>query len=390
MSCDPLGVPVQRVRLVAIASSFVAMLAVTAIPARGDLIMQVLDSSATAGGTGSFDVILKETNGGTDAVSSDSVELSVSSGEGISFTAVDTNTDAGSEPYIYGSLQSPPFSTSSFPNTQFTASDADESVPFQTVLNDGDVYGLAHVSYSVAPGTSSEVVPVSLVSNGTALQDILDEGIDFTSTDGTITVTGASSAHAILSLTSSAPADYGNSITNGASGADSGAFTGPGAASNKLTVTGGSGSYIIAQVTGIGTGGNGDATNYLEANGFNPSTDPQIFAMDVEVDGAQASAGQLSTLISEINAFDGGLASGLSVGSTLANDPFAANYNLFLTADPGIAADDFLGFDVSEANDPALVDYSLSAVAVVPEPLSIALLSLGGIGLLSRRSRRRR
>jgi hypothetical protein len=358
-----------------------------ASPARGDLILQVLDSSAVSGGSGSFDVVFEETNGGTDAITSHTVELSILSSAGITFTGANTNTDAIAEPYIYGSLQNPPFTTASFPNTQFDASDTFVNAPFQAVLNDGDVAGAAHITYAVASGTPGEVVPVTLGAD-TAVSDIDGVPIPFTIVNGTITVTGVASGHSILSLTSTAPAAYGNQITSGSSAPDKGTFTGPGAASNKMTVTGNHGSYTVAQVTGIGTSGNGDATNYVETNGFNPSNDKELFALDVKVAGVQANAAQLSTLITEIDTFSGGLASGLSVSSTLSNNPFASNYNLFLTANPGIAADDFLGFDVSHSNDSNLTGYTVSAVAVVPEPVTLGLVAAGGLGLLARRNRK--
>jgi hypothetical protein len=62
--------------------------------------MRVLDSAAIAGGIGSFDVVFKETNGGTDAITSDTVELSISPSSGITFTGANANTDPINEQYI--------------------------------------------------------------------------------------------------------------------------------------------------------------------------------------------------------------------------------------------------------------------------------------------------
>ncbi|MGA2441353.1 MAG: hypothetical protein ABSH08_10360, partial [Tepidisphaeraceae bacterium] len=218
--------------------------------------------------------------------------------------------------------------------------------------------------------------------------DIILGSISLTKINGTITIIAPAAGVPILSLTSTAPTGYGNPITNGASAPDKGTFTGPGAASNKLTVTGSNGKYLFAQVSGVGTGGNGDASNYVEANGFSPAADEEVFGLDIEVNGVQASPSQLSFLIGQINTFSGGLASGLSVSTSLTVDPFPTNYNLFVTASPGVAADDFLGFNLSQSNDSNLVGYTDSAVAVVPEPLSIGLLVVGSIGLMARRTRR--
>jgi hypothetical protein len=71
-------------------------------------------------------------------------------------------------------------------------------------------------------------------------------------------------------------------------------------------------------------------------------------------------------------------------------DTSSTTYNLFLTFSSGgpSAADD-LGIDLSQTNDPYLAGYSFTAVAVVPEPMTLSLLTLGGIGVMSRRNRRK-
>src|SRR4051812_48866214 len=92
-------------------------------PARADLIMQVDNATAAPGGTGAFDVVLKDTdpsNFSSYLIAGISVEVSVPGASGLSFTGVDTNTTAA--PYIFGSLQSPPFSFSTFPTNDVIAS----------------------------------------------------------------------------------------------------------------------------------------------------------------------------------------------------------------------------------------------------------------------------
>jgi hypothetical protein len=151
--------------------------------------MQVLNSTAPSGGTGSFDVILKEVSGGPDGVSTDNVALSIPSGTGVSFTGADGNTNGISEPYIYGAVLSSPFSSPGFPNVAFQAGDSTlTTLPFQVTINSGDVFGLAHVTYAVAPGTAAKVVNVSLGSN-CSLEDVSSIADSFTKTNGTITVT---------------------------------------------------------------------------------------------------------------------------------------------------------------------------------------------------------
>jgi hypothetical protein len=163
-----------------------ALFAFEAAPARAGLIMQVQNSAASAGGTGSFDVTLADT-GGTFNIAGFSVNLTVPGASGVSFT--DVNTDTIVSPYIFGTLQTPPFSFDTFPNTQFIASDVAAT---SVTINPGDTFGLAHVTYSVTPGAPSAAVPVSLIDigGGTALADENGNFVSFTTTDGTITVSG--------------------------------------------------------------------------------------------------------------------------------------------------------------------------------------------------------
>jgi hypothetical protein len=151
-----------------------------------------------------------------------------------------------------------------------------------------------------------------------------------------------------------------------------------------LTVSGGNGAYSVAQITGL-NGGLGDTDGTVEAKTFNPSTDKQIFAYDILVNGTQANASQIATLVTEINTWEGGSPGVTATALAPSPDPFPSNYNVFLDASG--RSDAFMGLDVTGFNDPNLVGYSFSAVAVVPEPMTLGLLTIGGIGLLARRHR---
>src|SRR4051794_4890619 len=94
--------PASRARLAATGAIAVfAALALSSVPtpARADLIVQVENSSAAPGGTGSFDVVLSDT-GGTFAISGFQVELSVPGASGVQFSAVDASTTTA--PYLFG------------------------------------------------------------------------------------------------------------------------------------------------------------------------------------------------------------------------------------------------------------------------------------------------
>jgi hypothetical protein len=158
-------------------------------PARAGLVLKIENSSAPPGGTGSFDVVLSDTTG-TFAVSGFQVELSVPGASGVHFSGVDTSTTTA--PYLFGTLQTPPLSFDSFPNTSFTASDSDATPPFFVTLNTGNEFGLVHVSYKVDAGTTlGTLVPVSIVTSGTFLFDNatpIPNSIPYTPVNGTVTV----------------------------------------------------------------------------------------------------------------------------------------------------------------------------------------------------------
>ncbi|HEX4053400.1 MAG TPA: hypothetical protein VHX86_03965 [Tepidisphaeraceae bacterium] len=160
-------------------------LAGSAIPARADLVFEAVDSSALAGGTGNFDIILADT-GGTFSVSAFTVEPTVPDTSPVQFTGVTTNTTT--DPYIFGTDQLPPLSYNTFPTTDLIALDADFTGVEYVTLNSGQALGLANVTYEVAPGASAGPVTISFASDGTSLSDVIGNAIPFTAPDGTITV----------------------------------------------------------------------------------------------------------------------------------------------------------------------------------------------------------
>lgn len=165
-----------------------SLFAAVAFPARADLVVQVRDSTAPIGGTGSFDVVLADT-GGTYQVGGFGIQVSVPGASGVLFTSVDGNTDAVLAPYIFGTVQVPPLSLDSFPTNEFSA--LDSLAPGTVTLNAGDIFGLAHVTYSIDPTAAIGPVSVSLIANGTDVTDGAGNSLVPTLRGGTILITRA-------------------------------------------------------------------------------------------------------------------------------------------------------------------------------------------------------
>jgi hypothetical protein len=199
-------------------------------------------------------------------------------------------------------------------------------------------------------------------------------------------------------------ADYGAIITSG-TGDHQGTFIPPDTFSppySNVLVYGnyeGDG-YVAAQVTGINSN-NGDSQGIVQVIGPGPAFVlpirngyTEVYGVDVDVNGTQATNAQLQTLLNAISGADGTDPS--SCVASLSDptpdqllsslDTATTNYNLFLTFTNDSYYSGYFSLDVSNFNDPNLVGYTFTAIAVVPEPASAAILLLG-LGLFSRRHR---
>ncbi|MGB2611672.1 MAG: hypothetical protein WBC80_22085 [Isosphaeraceae bacterium] len=163
----------------------------------GGLVIEAPNLTAKPGSSGSFDLLLMNTNltGGTSYdVSSDQFVLSLSGPLGIAFTAVSIATDPVAAPYIFvssGTTQpgGPPLSTDTFPNTQFTGADTEFALPGFRIVNPGDTYGLADVSYAVSSSTPNGIDSITIAPSPESLLTMVDgTPISFGITNGSIAV----------------------------------------------------------------------------------------------------------------------------------------------------------------------------------------------------------
>jgi hypothetical protein len=166
------------------------------VPCRAaGLVFEAPNLTAAAGSSGSFDVLLVNTNpaGGISYdIAADSFQLSLLGPVTITFTDVSINTIT---PYIYvtsGTTEGGgPLSLDTFPNAQFTASDSEFAAPGFRTVNPGETFGLAYVSYAVSPTSPLGRHTIALEGPDTSLSDEAGNAIPFTMSDGSINVVAA-------------------------------------------------------------------------------------------------------------------------------------------------------------------------------------------------------
>jgi hypothetical protein len=182
-----------RVVLGILALGFVTLQASPA--GAGTLDMIVESTTAAPSSLAQFDIVLQNNSASAVNIAFFSVDVLLSSTTDVFFTAIDNGTVA---PYIFSITGSfPPGFTSQ--NLGMEASGNDLSNTFQ-VLNPGDTFGLAHVTYVVNPSaTLGDVVNLTLISssmsslpppNGTELTDPTGAQVPFNTVNGTITIAG--------------------------------------------------------------------------------------------------------------------------------------------------------------------------------------------------------
>ncbi|MGO9601017.1 MAG: hypothetical protein ACLP7Q_23800 [Isosphaeraceae bacterium] len=157
------------------------------------LVIEVPNVIAPPGTSGSFDVLLADTDPvGSPGihVAADSIGFSIDGSSGVSFTNATINTT--SAPYIYvdSGTQGGPLSLDAFPNTSFTASDSEFAIPpGYRLVNQGDEFGLMNVSYTVSASAPNGSYSLLVDTSGTtSLSDEKVNSIPFTVQEGLFTV----------------------------------------------------------------------------------------------------------------------------------------------------------------------------------------------------------
>jgi hypothetical protein len=122
-------------------------------------------------------------------------------------------------------------------------------------------------------------------------------------------------------------------------------------------------------------------------SGFNPSTDTEVYALEITDSVPGNLAADLADATSEINA---GTYSGYSVTAST-TDPLSIlgtgyDFYITITGDTLGTGSPYFGFDFTQLNSISdTLSVSGAAVTGVPEPTSLSLLAAGGIALLRRR-----
>jgi uncharacterized repeat protein (TIGR03803 family) len=178
---------------------------------------------------------------------------------------------------------------------------------------------------------------------------------------GTVFSVSLTSPTPIISLTAAAPTAFGSNV-------------------GTLTLTGSNGNYTTGSASFTAT-----PTGYLAVTGFNPSTDNEVYALELTDSTPANLTADLADAESEINS---GTYTDYSVTAST-TDPLTilgTGYDFYITItnDTLGTGSPYFGFDFTQLNGTPDT-LSVSAAAAVPEPASVSLLALGAIALLRRR-----
>lgn len=195
------------------ASSSVAiflLLLLLSSPSRADLVLTAPNLSATQGSSGSFDLVITDTDPVGSAplkIAGFGIEFEVS-GAGVQFTDTTTGT---APPYLYVGNSFDDINGFTmdatvvpYPKSHLIVSDLANDVPLFQIVNPGDTFGVTHVSFSVDGGATPGLRNLTFdrVNLITTFSDPNGVLIPVTSIDGSIAVSAVPEpTSALLALT---------------------------------------------------------------------------------------------------------------------------------------------------------------------------------------------
>jgi hypothetical protein len=187
----------RRLALVLVLAMTAILGTVTPCRAEGLVIEAPNLTGVLPGSTGSFDILLMNTNstgGASFNVASDNLAVSISGPAGVTITNITTSTVAT---YIFEqSIDTNfglPFASINNPPTSFSANDAGDvaaGYPGFQVVAPGQTYGLALVTYAIsatAPPGAVDTISINSINVGTSLADDQGNLLSFTPVNGSIT-----------------------------------------------------------------------------------------------------------------------------------------------------------------------------------------------------------
>lgn len=162
----------------------------------GVITLYATHQTIAAGGTGSFDILLRNDLGSDVDISSFDTIMEFTAGSGLTFTSVDELV-AAPYSYIFGSIMAPPLGNITNPSVLLS----DTHATSQTVTA-GQTVGLGRVFFTVDPTTPAGDIPIifSSDSNGyfTHIYDSALNELPVFLTGGLVTVPVPEPSHVLL------------------------------------------------------------------------------------------------------------------------------------------------------------------------------------------------